>query len=60
MVTTGSFKTRDDVVYMQILSHKMDNQGKFNQKAYPVKDDLGISENEYREFLSTLGFYLNK
>lgn len=38
----------------------MDNQNKYAQQAYPVKDDMKITENEYREFLSTFGFYLNK
>ena len=60
MVTTGSVRTEDDVLYMQILSHKLDNQNKYAQQAYPVKDYMDISENEYREFLSTFGFFLNK
>jgi len=60
IVSTGSMKTKDDVLYMQILSHKLDNQNKYAQQAYPVKDNMKISENEYREFLSTFGFYLNK
>lgn len=59
-MTTGSIKTRDDVLYMSILSHKLDNDNKGAQQAYPVKDSIGITENEYREFLSTFGYYLNK
>jgi hypothetical protein len=60
VVTTGSVKTSKDVLYLEILSHKLDNQNKYAQQAYPVKDDMQITENEYREFLSTFGFYLNK
>lgn len=60
VVTTGSLKTEEDTVKVQILSHKLDNQNKYAQQAYPVKDDMNISENEYREFLSTFGYYLNK
>lgn len=31
IVTTGSIKTREDTLYMQILSHKLDNGSKYAQ-----------------------------
>jgi hypothetical protein len=60
VVTTGSVKTRDDTLYLEILSHKLDMNGKYQEQAYPVHDYMSITENEYRELLSTFGFYLNK
>ena len=29
VVTTGSVKTKDDVLYIEILSHKLDNNSKY-------------------------------
>lgn len=60
IVTAFSVKTEQDILYVEMLSHKLDNKNKYAQSAFPVKDYMKISENEYREFLSTFGFMLNK
>jgi len=59
-ITSGSVRSEDDILYMKILSHKLDNNSKYSQTAAPVKDNMKVRENDYREFLTQLGFYMNK
>jgi hypothetical protein len=49
-------------MFLEVLSHKLDNQNKFSQKSFPVKTTgkMNLTENEYREFLTTFGSFLNK
>jgi len=60
VITSGSIKSEEDILYMRILSHKLDNNSKYAQTSMPAKDNIGVTENEYREFLSQFGFYMNK
>lgn len=60
MVTTASLEMVDDVGYLNILNHKLDLNNKFAQTISPEKNTINVTENEYREFLQSLGFTLNE
>lgn len=59
LITSGSIRQDDNVLYMKVLSHKLDHSSSGDHD-YPIKDNLGINNSQYREFVSSLGFYLNK
>lgn len=60
MVTTATLEVVDDIGYLNILNHKLDLNNKFAQTTSPEKNTIDVTENEYREFLQSLGFTLNE
>lgn len=60
MVTTAMLEVTEDIGYLNILNHKLDLNNKFSQTVAPVKNTMKVTENEYREFLQSLGFTLNE
>jgi len=60
MVTTAMLEVTEDVGYLNVLNHKLDLNNKFAQTVAPVKNTMQVTENEYREFLQSLGFTLNE
>ena len=63
MITSLNVKADNDIMYMNILNHKIDSSNKFGQRTAPLRNSMSLSANEYREFLSTFGFtnnYLKK
>lgn len=59
MVTTSMLETDGNIMYFKLLSHKLDLANKYAQTAYPLDDKTHMTENEYREFLSQFGSFLN-
>jgi len=63
MTTALNMQAKDDILFMEILNHKLNINHKFGQKKAPMRNNMKLTANEYREFLSTLGFshsYLKK
>lgn len=63
MTTAMNMKAENDILFMDILSHKLNISNKFGQKVSPMRNNMKLTANEYREFLSTFGFsnnYLKK
>jgi len=60
MVTTAMLEVTEDIGYLNILNHKLDLNNKYSQTEAPVKNTMMVTENEYREFLQSLGFTLNE
>ena len=53
MVTTGQVVTKQDSrIYIEILSHKLDFDNKYAQTSFPEREHLGVTQNDYREFLT--------
>ena len=46
----------DDVAQIKILEHKVNVDNKFAGKTLPIRNTMKMTKNEYREFISTLGF----
>ena len=59
MITTLEMDTENDIMFINLLSHKLDLSSKYGTKSSAIEDKMGLSENEYREFLSTFSLSLN-
>jgi len=46
----------DDVAQIKVLEHKVNVDNKFAGRQLPVRNSMKMTKNEYREFISTLGF----
>lgn len=51
-------KLENDVAFIEIVNNKLD-LSKNRVKSAPVRNSMKMTKNEYREFLSTLGFNMN-
>lgn len=45
VVTTGDIKQEDNVLWVKILTHKLDTDNKYTETSYPVKDNMKMSQN---------------
>ena len=59
MITSLSVKADDDIVYINILKNKLDVNSKYLQITLPMRNKLNITTNEYKEFISTFGFFMS-
>ena len=59
MISSMDMKSKNDIMFITLLNHKLDVDSKFGQKTMPVKNNMELTENEYREFLSTFGFTMS-
>jgi hypothetical protein len=59
MILSMDIEADDDIVFVKILNLKHDIDSRFGQRSAPVRDGMDLTENEYREFLSTYGFAMN-
>lgn len=59
MISSMNVEAEHDIVYIKLLNHKLDIDSKFGQRSQPVMNNMDMSENDYREFLSTFGFTMN-
>lgn len=52
--------SKNDIMYIKLLNHKLDVDSKFGfKRTKPLRDNMEVTPNEYREFLSTLSYTLN-
>merc|ERR1719389_1047019 len=59
MILSMDMTADDDILYIKILNLKLDIDSRFGQRSAPIRDGMDMTENEYREFLSTYGFAMN-
>lgn len=59
MISSMDMTTENDIMYIKLLNHKLDIDSKFGQRSQPIMNNMELTENEYREFLSTFGFTMN-
>lgn len=59
IVTTFNMRADDDIAYITILENKLNIDSRFGHEVAPKRTSLDITESEYREFISSFGFYLN-
>ena len=59
MITALDMDTENDIMYIDLLTHKLDLSSKYGQKSKPERNHMQLTENEYREFLSTLSLTLD-
>ena len=54
--TAANIKTENDIVHIDVLTNKINIENKFGGRQLPIRNGMNMSKNEYREFISTLGF----
>jgi hypothetical protein len=59
MISSMDMTSENDILYIKLLNHKLDIDNKFGQRSQPIRNSMELTENEYREFLSTFGFTMN-
>lgn len=59
MISSMDMTSEHDIMYIKLLNHKLDIDSKFGQRSQPIMNNMDLTENEYREFLSTYGFTMN-
>merc|ERR1719163_855948 len=52
-------RAEDDIVFIDILKNKLDIDNKYGQKEAPMRNGMNLTPNEYREFISSFGFFQN-
>lgn len=57
-VTSMDIKSTNDVIFAHILNHKIDTEGKYGHRTAPLRNQLGLSANDYRDWLKQLGFVM--
>jgi len=56
MLTSFNMEADDDILYITLQVHQLVLDDHFDNRALPIRNNMGLSENEYREFLSSLTF----
>ena len=59
MITTMDMTAKDDVLFMKVLTNKLDVENKFGQRTKPVRNAMQMTTTEYKEFLSTFSYSMN-
>lgn len=54
--TAANINTENDIVHIAVQSNKINIENKFGGRQLPIRNGMDLSKNEYREFISTLGF----
>ena len=59
MLSTANVKAADDIVYISLQTNKLDIDADKGHQTKPIMDKMNITTAEYREFVSSFGFYTN-
>ena len=57
MVTSMKVHTQDDLIFPTILKNKLFIDNQYGQSTEPMRNGLKLTSNEYREFISSFGFF---
>lgn len=59
MVTSAKVKAENDEVFITLLKNKLFIDNQYGQSTEPMRNGMQLSSNEYREFISSFGFFQN-
>lgn len=57
MVTSAKVRAEDDVVFVNLLKNKLFIDNQYGQSTAPMRNGMKMTANEYREFISSFGFF---
>ena len=57
VVTALKLETDNDVVYITIVKNKINFDPRYGQKTQPMRNSINITPNEYKDYISNLGFF---
>lgn len=55
-ITSANIKTDNDILDIEVLEHKLNIDYNTKGRQLPLRNSMKMSQNDYREFISTLGF----
>lgn len=59
MVTSAKMHAENDLVYITLLKNKLFIDNQYGQSTEPMRNGMKLTANEYREFISSFGFFQN-
>lgn len=57
MLTSAQVAADDDILYITLHKHKHVTDNRYGQRSSPRRNSVGLSANEYREVISSFGFF---
>jgi len=57
MVTSAKAYAENDKIFITLLKHKMIIDSQYGQSTQPLRNGMNLTENEYRDFISSFGFF---
>ena len=58
MVTALDLESKNDVLFIKVINNKISSTNS-ERKKMPLRNSMNITEADYREFMSTMGFTTN-
>ena len=59
VITSLNVETSNDIMFINIVEHKLDIHPKYGQRSMPIKNSMDMTENEYKEFMMSIQMYMN-
>lgn len=57
MVSSAKIRSENDMVFPTLLKNKLFIDNQYGQSTEPMRNGIGFTANEYREFISSFGFF---
>ena len=58
MLSSFDMEADDDILWITLFTHKLELDTHSESAAMPIRQSMGMTENDYREFLSSYSFSL--
>ena len=59
MIVSLDVSAADDVAFIHFLNLKHDTEERYGSRVMPIRNKMDMDEQDYREFISTFGFFLS-
>lgn len=59
MVTSAKIRSENDMLFVTLLKNKLFIDNQYGQSTEPLRNGMELTANEYREFISSFGFFQN-
>jgi hypothetical protein len=58
-ITSMNIETQNDIMFIHIVEHKLNINQKYGQKSQPTRNNMKLTENDYKDFLSSFEITMN-
>ena len=59
MISSLDMTAEGDKMHLRLLNNKLDIDNKYGSRTKPLRDGMGITATEFREYLSDLSYSMN-
>jgi hypothetical protein len=59
MIVSADITSADDIAFIHFLNFKHDVDERFGSRKMPIRNNMDMTEQDYKEFLTSYGFFLN-